>query len=123
MEDNTSFQRTDRCTSTPHILVGVDDSPQSSRAFDLALSLAKQRAWSLRLVSGYELLYSDFEAGDDILRDYSDAAKVEAQRPLKAMVEKTEAEGVPGTVAVNEGSPARLGVSSFPQPQPRKLAG
>lgn len=74
MEDNTSFQRTDRCTSTPHILVGVDDSPQSARAFDIALSLAKQRAWSLRLVSGYELLYSDFEAGDDILRDYSDAA-------------------------------------------------
>ncbi|MGO1655562.1 MAG: universal stress protein [Brevibacterium yomogidense] len=108
MTDTTDSPVTDGSTTTARILVGVDESEHCARAFDIALSLAQRRGWSLRLVAAYDLPPYDFEAGDQILGSFRDMASQEARKPLDDMVEQAEAAGVPVSADVQEGNAAQL---------------
>lgn len=84
------------------VLVGVDGSANSARAFDIALAIAKRRGWGLRLVGCYSVAYVDHESGLTITESYRKMMESHARSPLDAFAEQAQAEGVAVTVSTYE---------------------
>lgn len=84
------------------VLVGVDGSANSARAFDIALAIAKRRGWGLRLVGCYSVAYADHESGLTLTEDYRRTMESNARSPLEAYAERAEDSGTPVTVTTFE---------------------
>lgn len=102
MEDTTGTSVRDQ------VLVGVDGSENSSRAFDIALAVAKRRGWSLRLVGGYIIPSVGYENGPVVAGSYERMLEEYARGPLDALAEKAETEGVDVTTATHADHAADL---------------
>lgn len=85
------------------VLVGIDGSTNSARAFDIALAIAKRRGWSLRLVSSYTVPPLDPESGPVITANFTAVLQENARKALDECAEAARAEGVPVTTKVAVG--------------------
>ncbi|GAA4509676.1 hypothetical protein GCM10023159_11110 [Brevibacterium yomogidense] len=94
--------------ATDRVLVGVDDSEHCARAFDIALTLAQRRGWSLHLVATYEIPHHDYGASEEAVERFREAVSNEAQKPLDDFVAQAEAAGVTVTTDLQEGNAAQL---------------
>lgn len=112
MTDTTDSTAPDRSAADPaatdRILVGVDDSEHCARAFEIALSLAQRRGWSLRLVATFDIPHHDVEEGQDAVGRFRTVVTREVQKPLDDFIAEAEAAGVPVSADVQEGNAAHL---------------
>ncbi len=107
-------------TVRDQVLVGVDGSANSTRAFEVALAIAKRQGWSLRLVGAYSVLFADHESGLTVSENFRRTMESNARQPLEAFAEQAEADGVAVSIAtydehaadalVRESATARLAV-------------
>lgn len=86
-------------TVKDQVLVGVDGSANSARAFDVALAIAKRQGWSIRLVGAYSVTFADHEAGLTVSESFRRAMEATARHPLDAFAEQAKSEGVDATCA------------------------
>ncbi|MGO1439662.1 MAG: universal stress protein [Brevibacterium yomogidense] len=107
-------------TVKDQVLVGVDGSANSARAFEVALAIAKRQGWSLRLVGCYSVTFADHESGLTVSENFRRAMESNSRHPLEAFAEQAKADGVKASFAtfdehaadalVRESASARLAV-------------
>ena len=93
-------------TVKDQVLVGVDGSANSARAFEVALSIAKRQGWALRLVGAYSVTFADHESGMTVSENFRRAMEANARHPLDASAEQAKAEGVDASCATYDEHPA-----------------
>lgn len=107
--------------NSDHVLVGIDGSANSERAFEVALSIAAQRQWHLRLIWVYQVPYEGFPYGVALSYErYRSAMIQEAESFLGKLVTQAKGTGVEissrlledfvGSRLVQESRSARLAV-------------
>lgn len=85
------------------VLVGVDGSENSERAFEVALSIAAKRQWSLRLIWVYEVPYGGQTYGGAVSYErYRNAITQEAEGVLAKLGAKAQEAGVEASSRVME---------------------
>ncbi|RYR88225.1 universal stress protein, partial [Staphylococcus pseudintermedius] len=102
------------------VLVGVDGSSHSERAFEIALSIAQRRGWPLRLIQPFTVPYAPDELSmrfgaqlhEDFVRATREVLDASVVRAREAGVEVTSRveEGDAGRVLAEESGDARLAV-------------
>lgn len=76
------------------ILVGVDGSENSRRAFDVALQIALENGWSLRLVGAYRIPLGSYSAIGGNADEFRDSIAAAALEPLEDLLSTAEDAGV-----------------------------
>lgn len=85
------------------VLVGIDGSQNSERAFEAALSIAAKRQWGLRLIWVYEVPYEGHPYGVAVSYErYRTAIAQEAEGVLAKLVAKAQEAGVEASSRVME---------------------
>lgn len=104
-----------------HVLIGVDGSQNSRRAFEVGLAIAAKRQWALRIVWAYRMPYEGYPSGAPLTYErYRNDVVQEAEAfiaPLEALAEEAGVkvasvvvEDVVGRRLVHESRSAELAV-------------
>ncbi|GAA4282985.1 universal stress protein [Brevibacterium daeguense] len=90
------------------VLVGIDGSADSERAFELALRTAKSHGWQLRAVTAFSLPYVPNEHFPGLSDNYDVAAAQAAQEILGRAAARAARAGVPVSTRAVKGGPAAV---------------
>ncbi|GAA4282915.1 universal stress protein [Brevibacterium daeguense] len=85
------------------VVVGIDGSDHSRRAFDVALSVAKRQHWAVAAVAAFAAPFVADEAYGWVSERYREQAAESAQEFLETLVAQAEQAGVPVTTRTIEG--------------------
>lgn len=95
-------------STATHVLVGVDGSEPSRRAFDVALSIAQKRGWGLRLVSTYSTPLDSYAYKPSVATELRRAVGQQAERTVAALADEASAAGLEVSTRVEAGNPSGL---------------
>lgn len=90
----------------PEVMVGIDGSADSERAFRAGLRIAKQRDMRLRLVSIFPPLMMTDSSYVTMMNDYIDTAAAEAHRLLNGFASRAKESGVDVSTRAILGDPS-----------------
>ncbi|RJN32859.1 universal stress protein [Nesterenkonia natronophila] len=89
----------------PGVLVGIDGSADSERAFRAGMRIAKQRNLPLRLVGTFPKLVVTDAYFVPIMTEYLETSMKETEKMLTGYAERAEQSGVEVTIRASEGDP------------------